>query len=131
MADVEPAILNAQAALRVQVRTAPVPPAPLPPAALAGVDVPLPTRMTEVTPEYPIKAYLDNVSGLVIVEALVGKDGTIRQARAVESVPGLDEAAVRAVKQWRFVPTNKNGQIVDVVTVLPAEIRPDARAVGQ
>jgi TonB family protein len=122
MADVEPAILNALAALRVEARTSQATPAPLPVAALAGVEVPVPTPMTAVTPEYPTKAYLDNVSGLVIVEAVIGKDGTVRQARAVESVAGLDEAVVRAVKQWRFVPTNKSGQMVDVVAYFPVKV---------
>ena len=65
--------------------------------------MPAPARMTEVTPEYPTKAYVDGVAGLVIVEAVIDKEGRVKQARAAEPVPGLDEAAVRAVKQWRFV----------------------------
>jgi TonB family protein len=119
MADVEPAILNALAALRVEARTGQVTPAPQPAAAVAGIDVPLPARMTEVPAEYPAKAFLDGVTGVVIVEALVDKDGRVKQARAAESVPGLDEAAVQAVKKWRFIPTNRNGQIVEVITYLP------------
>jgi TonB family protein len=103
MADVEPAILNALAALRVEVRTGQVTAAPNQAAAVAGIDVPLPSRMTEIPPEYPAKAFLDGVTGVVIVEALIDKDGRVKQARAAESVPGLDEAAVQAVKRWRFI----------------------------
>jgi len=119
MADVEPAILNALAALRVEVRTGQVTAAPNQAAAVAGIDVPLPSRMTEIPPEYPAKAFLDGVTGVVIVEALIDKDGRVKQARAAESVPGLDEAAVQAVKKWRFIPTNRNGQLVEVVTYVP------------
>lgn len=118
MADVEPAILNALAAMRVEARTNPPAPAPSP-WAVAGVDVPPPTVMTEIRAGYPEKAFLDGVTGLVIVEAVVGKDGRVRQARAVESVPALDEAAVQAVKGWRFLPANRNGQIVEVVVYVP------------
>ncbi len=119
MADVEPAILNAQAALRVEARTSPPAPAPLPPAAVAGIDIPPPTVMTEIRAGYPDKAFVEGVTGLVIVEAIVGKDGRVRQARAAESVPALDDAAVQAVKGWRFAPANQNGQIVEVVVYVP------------
>ena len=119
MADVEPAVLNALAAMRVEARTNPPARAPLPPAPVAGIDVPPPTVMTETRAGYPEKAFLDGVTGLVVVEAVVGKDGRVRQARAAESVPALDEAAVQAVKNWRFLPTNRNGQIVEVVVYVP------------
>ena len=119
MADVEPAVLNALAALRVEARTSPTTPAPLPPAAVAGIETPAPTVMTETRAPYPAKAFVSGVTGLVIVEAVVGKDGKVKQARAAESVPALDEAAVQAVKNWRFAPTHKNGQIVEVVVYLP------------
>jgi TonB family protein len=75
--------------------------------------------MSEVTPEYPSKAYVNGVAGLVIVEAVIDKDGRIKQARAAEPVAGLDDAAVRAVRQSRFVPTNRNGQLVEVVQYVP------------
>ena len=119
MADVEPAILNAQAAFRVEARTSPPAPAPLAPAPIAGIDVPQPAVMTEFRAGYPEKAFVGGITGLVIVEAVVGKDGRVRQARAAESVPALDEAAVQAVKNWRFAPTNQNGQIVEVVVYVP------------
>lgn len=121
MADVEPAILNAQAALRVEARTSPPAPAPapVPPAAVAGIDAPPPAVMTETRAPYPPRAFVDGVTGLVIVEAVVGKDGKVKQARAAQSVPALDDAAVQAVKNWRFAPTNRNGQIVEVVVYLP------------
>jgi protein TonB len=65
--------------------------------------------MTETPPEYPAKAFVDGVTGVVIVEALIDKDGRVKQARAAESVPGLDEAAVQAVKRWRFIPRTGTG----------------------
>ena len=53
------------------------------------------------------------------MEAVVDRDGRVKQARAAEPVPGLDEAAVQAVKKWRFTPTNRNGQLVEVLIYLP------------
>src|SRR6187401_2981852 len=62
MADVEPAILNALAALRVEALTGQATTAPRAAAAVAGIDVPSPARMTETPPEYPAKAFLDGVT---------------------------------------------------------------------
>ena len=120
MADVEPAILNALASLRVTARTTPVPATQVPSGlALAGVDVPALVRLNDVTAEYPDKAFVDGVTGLVIVEAVIDKDGKVKQARAAESVRGLDDAAIQAVRKARFAPANRNGQMVEVVTYLP------------
>ena len=124
MADVEPAVLNALASLRVEARTRQAAPAPLPPAAVAGIEVPPPTRTSESTPEYPTQAHLNGVAGVVIVEAIVDKSGRVRQARAAQSVPALDDAAIQAVRKWRFAPTNRNGQLVEVVVYLPLRFGP-------
>ena len=120
MADVEPAILNAMASLRVAARTTPVPAVPAPSGAVfAGIGVPALVRLNDVAAEYPHKALVDGVTGLVIVEALIDKDGKVKQARASESVRGLDAAAIQAVRKARFAPANQHGQPIEVVTYLP------------
>ena len=120
MADVEPAILNALASLRVTVRTTPGSATQAPSGViLAGIDVPALVRLNDVAAEYPNKAFVDGVTGLVIVEAVVDKDGRVKQARVSESVRGLDDAAIQAAKKTRFVPANRNGQLVEVITYLP------------
>ena len=55
------------------------------------------------------------IKGTVILEAVIGIDGTVRNVRVLRSVPLLDAAAVEAVRQWLFNPTRLNGEPVPVV----------------
>jgi protein TonB len=55
------------------------------------------------------------VQGVVILEAVIGEDGTVQNVRVLRSKPLLDDAAVEAVRQWRFTPTLLNGQPVPIV----------------
>ena len=58
------------------------------------------------------------VAGVVIIEARIGTDGGVESARVLRSIPLLDEAALDAVKQWRFTPTLLNGQATPVMITL-------------
>ncbi len=51
----------------------------------------------------------DEHGGLVVVRALVRSDGTVGQAKIAQSVPGLDQAALQAVRRWRFEPAMRKG----------------------
>jgi len=64
---------------------------------------------------YPATAIAARVSGAVIVEAVIGIDGSVRDAHIVRSIPLLDDAALAAVRQWRYTPTTLNGIPVPVV----------------
>jgi protein TonB len=55
------------------------------------------------------------VEGLVILEALIDEQGTVRDVRVIRSVPVLDRAAMDAVRQWRFTPTLLTGEPVSVL----------------
>jgi protein TonB len=55
------------------------------------------------------------VQGIVIVEATIGEDGHVINARILRSVPLLDQAAVEAVRQWQYTPTLLNGVPVPVI----------------
>jgi periplasmic protein TonB len=99
---------------------APPPPAPRvveqPPAPVRpGGIVRAPQKVHHVAPEYPAIARSARVSGIVIVEALIGEDGSVRDVKVMQSVPLLDAAAVTAVRQWRFTPTLLNGVPVQVI----------------
>ena len=61
--------------------------------------------------------------GTVIVEAIIGEDGRVQQARVLRSVPLLDEAALTAVRQWVFTPTRLNGEPVPVVMTVTVTFR--------
>jgi protein TonB len=92
----------------------PPPAAPRPPVPVGGVIV-RPQKIREVTPIYPAIAQAARVQGIVILEALIGEDGRVRNLRVLRSIPPLDQAAVDAVRQWQFTPTLLNGEPVPVV----------------
>ncbi len=69
-----------------------------------------------MTPNYPPLARQARVSGVVRVEATIGRDGRIVKAAAISGPPLLRQAATDAVRQWIYKPTTLNGQAVEVVT---------------
>ena len=84
----------------------------------AGSGVTMPIVLTEVKPSYTAEAMRAKVQGAVMVEAIVGKDGSVGQVRIVRSLDrtfGLDEEALKAVKNWRFRPGKRQGQSVAVI----------------
>jgi TonB family protein len=110
----------------------PPPPPPPPPAPDAlgdqdgdapvrvGGNVKAPAKIKNVFPVYPEDARNARVQGVVIVEALIGADGLVRDAHVLRSIPMLDQAALDAVMQWEFAPTYLNGvakSIILTVTV--------------
>ena len=56
--------------------------------------------MKDVKPVYPAIAQSARVQGVVIIEATIGPDGTVQEAKVLRSIPLLDAAALDAVKQW-------------------------------
>jgi protein TonB len=52
---------------------------------------------------------------MVIIEATIGKDGGVQDLKILRHVPLLDQAALDAVKEWKFTPTTLNGQPVEVL----------------
>jgi protein TonB len=89
-------------------------------AVRVGGNVRVPTKVKDAKPVYPAVAQSNRVQGVVILEALVDEAGNVANARILRSVPLLDSAALEAVSQWQFTPTNLNGgptAIVMTVTV--------------
>lgn len=80
-----------------------------------GGNVTAPTKVVDVQPVYPAAARRMRVEGIVILETVIGATGSVEQVRVLRSVPLLDEAAVEAVRQWRYTPTLLNGLPVPVV----------------
>ena len=105
----------------------PSPPPPPPPpdwapgAVRIGGNVLVPTKTKHVAPEYPPIAQSARVQGVVIIEAIVGRDGHIQDARILRSIPLLDQAALDAVKQWEYTPTLLNGQPVPVIMTMTVQ----------
>jgi periplasmic protein TonB len=92
----------------------PAPPTPSVPRRVGG-DIQQPTKIAHVSPTYPSIARSARVSGVVILEATIDEVGAVRDVRVLRSIPLLDQAAVDAVRQWRFTPTLLNGQPVSVL----------------
>jgi protein TonB len=80
-----------------------------------GGDIRPPTKIKHVAPIYPPIAQSNRVQGVVILEAVINEAGEVSQLRVLRSAPLLDEAAMNAVRQWRFTPTLLNGQAVPIV----------------
>ncbi len=80
-----------------------------------GGDIRPPTKIKHVAPIYPPIAQLNRVQGIVILEAVINEAGEVSQLRVLRSAQLLDEAAMNAVRQWRFTPTLLNGQPVPIV----------------
>jgi protein TonB len=79
----------------------------------------LPEVVTKISPAYPDLAREAGVDGTVQVQALVGKDGRVRDTKVVKSIPMLDAAAVAAVKHWVFKPALSNNKPVAVWVMVP------------
>jgi len=71
-----------------------------------------------VQPVYPPLARQTRLSGPVRLHALIGKDGTIQSLEVLSGHPLLQQAALDAVRQWRYQPTLLNGDPVDVDTTI-------------
>lgn len=103
------------------------PPPPDPPAAptpvRVGGAISPPAKVHHVAPVYPSIARMSRVHGLVILEATIGIDGAVTDARVLRSATLLDAAAVDAVRQWRFTPTRLNGVAVPVVMTVTVQFR--------
>jgi periplasmic protein TonB len=70
----------------------------------------------KVQPDYPPLARQARVQGTVLLEAVIGKDGSIENLQVVSGHPMLVSAAVQAVKQWKYRPYLLNGDPVEVQT---------------
>jgi protein TonB len=96
--------------------TAPPPPPPVVPRMVRiGGDIQPPALVHRVEPQYPMLAVTAKVSGKVVLEAVVDEHGVVTDVRVVRSVPLLEDAAVRAVKQWRYQPLVLNGQASEFI----------------
>lgn len=74
-----------------------------------------PTVLYRVEPTYSEEARKAKYQGVVVLSAIVRKDGTIEILKVIRGLGlGLDENAISALKQWRFRPGMRNGVPVDV-----------------
>lgn len=83
-----------------------------------------PTVLREVKPTYTEAARLRGVTGEVVLEVVVQRDGSVRVVRVTRGLgSGLDERAIDAVRQWLFSPARRLGHPVDVLVEVAVEFR--------
>jgi len=68
----------------------------------------------DVPPQYPTEAGRARIEGTVVLMAVIGTDGTVKDVRIESGLPLLAQAAIDAVKQWRYKPYVINGEPVEV-----------------
>ncbi|HET7217560.1 MAG TPA: energy transducer TonB, partial [Vicinamibacterales bacterium] len=101
------------------------PPPPPPPTQVkpvrVGPGIREPKKIVHVIPEYPEIARRARVEGVVILEAVLDASGRVQSVRVLRSTPLLDDAAIKAVQQWRYTPTELNGVPVPVLMTITVQ----------
>jgi len=105
--------------------TDPGPPPPPPPTPVVKAEpirqggvVQAANLIYQVKPEYPPLARAARIQGVVVMEAVISREGSIETLRVVSGHPLLNQAALDAVKQWKYRPTLLNGEPVEVITTV-------------
>jgi TonB family protein len=93
----------------------------------AAVDVPSSLMGQRIIhradPIYPAEAVKQKIEGEVMLETVIGEDGTVKDVHAVSGPDILRPAAVDAVKWWRFEPYDVNGHATPVHTLIEVDFR--------
>ncbi len=90
--------------------------APPPPKVVRiGGQLVAPKLLHRVLPEYPPLATVSRVSAIVILEAHVDLRGAVKDVKVLRGHPLFDDAAMAAVRQWRYVPLLLNGQPTEFI----------------
>ena len=80
-----------------------------------GGDVTPPRRLRSPLPAYPDDAWAEGVTGDVLVRAVIDERGEIAGVEVLRGLPyGMTEAAVEAIRRWKFAPATRHGQPVAV-----------------
>jgi protein TonB len=74
--------------------------------------------INRINPVYPPLARQTRINGTVRLHAIISKDGSIQQLEVISGHPLLQQAALDAVRQWRYQPTLLNGEPVEVDTTI-------------
>jgi periplasmic protein TonB len=97
---------------------APPPPKPTQQRIRQGGAVQAAMLVNRVQPQYPPLARQTRISGTVRLHAIISKDGSVQQLEGLSGHPLLVQAALDAVRQWKYRPTTLNGEPVEVDTTI-------------
>jgi len=86
--------------------------------AQSKTEPPVPVRTVE--PEYPMQLKRDGVSGVVVIKCTIDEKGNVTDTHVEKTTnDGFDEAAVAALKKWRFKPAQQDGAPVATKVTIP------------
>ena len=74
-----------------------------------------PRKTKDVPPRYPPEAQRARIGGIIVLEAVIDRQGKVKDLKVIRSVPELDDAAMKAVSQWEYTPTLIAGVPVEVI----------------
>jgi TonB family protein len=119
---------NVSESVVVQAQGPPKPPTLLPPGTprrirVGGV-VGSMRLINHVRPKYPPSALNAGIEGVVRLQGIIGTDGTVQALRVLGSIDtDLTNAAIDAVRQWRYFPTTLNGVPIETLTNIDVEFK--------
>lgn len=79
--------------------------------------------LTKVDPAYPEAARKAGTEGLVVLDAVIAPDGSVKNLRPVSGPALLVQSATEAVQSWKFEPYLSSGKAVEVETTIGVEFR--------
>jgi TonB family protein len=74
--------------------------------------------LSKVPPVYPVEAKKAGIQGKVVLDAIIGKDGTVENLKVTSGPKELQQSALDAVRQWKYKPLLLNGKAVEVDTTV-------------
>ena len=83
--------------------------------------VPPPKKTVDVPPVAPPPARQANVHDVVLLEITIATTGAVKAAKVLRGHPLLNQAALDAVKQWRYTPTEINGEPLEVLMTVSVD----------
>ena len=88
----------------------------------AGSGIQPPRLLREVKADFTEEARQRGISGEVVLEIVVRRDGSVGDVRVLHGLGGgLNDRAIQAVRQWRFAPAQRQGAPVDVIVEVSVE----------
>jgi protein TonB len=83
-------------------------------AGVGGVSLPTIIPSSKIKPEYPEVARKARIAGKVLLSAVIDREGNVTDVTVLKGHPMLNNAAIDAVKKWKYKPAIQNGKPVKV-----------------
>ena len=100
----------------------PMPPPPEAPARVGG-ELKEPKLISTTAPVYPLAARQASIDGDVVIQAVIDKNGNVTQADVISGPAMLRQAALNAVRRWKYAPSVLDGQPVSIQTTVTVKFR--------